>query len=489
MKSRPDKNQLDYISSLVDQGFTRAEIRHILTKELGCGKTKAYDLIDQANKANPSVRVTTSLKEVENKYTYNQQLDTYVIYTKTAPDSNLVVAGAVIRGIQADYTAGKLSLTQLAVKQGWSRPMAVDVLKKLGITHDSLPVTDEEIDKQPVADSVKNILQLKKFDVQQRVEREHWKETQGDAEKWQAYQQNRLDPFKVFLDNWTPPAYKPVTFAALNGNDGNSKRVFVAGAFDWHVGALAETRYIPGLEADWNIEAAQRAVANYTLKVAQYVEKDYEGFDRAVLLLGGDLYHSLFGYTEKGTQLISDKIKDTQFDAVFSCLTFFINRMIEIFGKVEVRYVRGNHGSTTDYALGVALKSYFRTEERVEIHIYSSRHAVFKVNNTVLVLEHGAAGEVKHLVPKDGAGRDAYVQKILLDNANLVVGSNQCLFVMGDQHHYKQHDTGSYEFIQMGALPLGDQYAAALGLKSRARQNCLIISDDGLDAVLHIYTK
>lgn len=237
---------------------------------------------------------------------------------------------------------------------------------------------------------------------------------------------------------------------------------------------------------EWNLERATEAIDKFTRKIKEKMDNSLHGFDKCVFMMGGDLYNSITGFTTNGTPMNNEYSRDTQFEAVMNALTFFITRLIELFGNVECHFVRGNHGGTTDIPLAMALKAYFRTDNRLSFEYTSQRVKHIRVKDVLILLEHGASDQAKHLVPKGPAGV-AYIQSLFLAKPELLPGVKQKLFIQGDLHHFEQKEYADFEFFMFGALPCGSQYADAKGFRNRPRQNCLIIGDEGVDEVVHIY--
>lgn len=102
-------------------------------------------------------------------------------------------------------------------------------------------------------------------------------------------------------------------------------------------------------------------------------------------------------------------------------------------------------------------------------------------------MDHGASDKYNANVPTSGKSRESYVQSLLLAKSNEYSKCNSALFIQGDKHHYEQIEYNDFEYIMLGALPMGDRFADALNLHARPRQNCLIIDSDGLKSTLHYY--
>jgi len=479
-------------------GCPPADINKLIVELTGWGKTKARETIKKVLEGEPVLTTTAkptdpvvwfkdekqweAALEFKEAYVYNKESDQYVFPSKKVRSGNVVLPGSTVRSLQREYVAGN-TINELARRFSIPRYILTEVASKLGLTHDALPFTNEEIKDKSVQDLVASDLEAKKFELYQKLEKEQWRNTQADALKWIEFKYGSYDPFTQFLGSWRPPEYKKVECISKASK---ADRVFVAGAFDWHFGAREEARYMwKGKE--WNLEVASEAINKYTNKIAKHIAKDAVGFNKCVFLMGGDLYNSLTGYTSNGTQLNNEYSKDTQFEAIMNALTFFIKRMLELFPQVECHFVRGNHGGTTDIPLAWAVKNYFRAESRLTFEIASCRTKAIRVKDVLMLLDHGASDQAKSLVPRTGKAKEAYIQSLFLAQPELLVGVKQRLFIQGDLHHFEQHEYNDFEFFMFGALPCGSQYADTKNFHNRPRQNCLIIDEEGVEQVLHIY--
>lgn len=426
-----------------------------------------------------------SALEFKEAYIYNSADDVYVIPCKKVKSGNVVLHGSKVRSIQKDYVSGN-SLNDLARKYSIPRGILSDITAKLGITHDSLPFTNEEIAAKTPEELIKSELESKKFELFQKLEKEQWKNTQADALKWQEFKYKQFDPFTQFLSNWQPPAYEPVLVDSFQFQHSHPRKAFVVGAFDWHFGAREEARYMWKGD-EWNLEAANKAVYKFVQGIAKKVENDKIGFDKCVLLMGGDLYNSITGYTSNGTPMNNEYSRDTQFEAIMNALVTFISHLLVLFPQVECHFVRGNHGGTTDIPLAHAIKNYFRTEPRLNFEITSCRTKAVRVKDVLILLDHGASDQAKSLLPGNGKAKESYIQSLFLAHPELLQGVKQKLFIQGDLHHFEQKEYNDFEFFMFGALPCGSQYADTKNFHNRPRQNCLVIDEEGVEQVVHIY--
>ena len=491
MKKNKVTNDLrQFIISKLKIGWLKAEIIRQLVTKTGWGKTKAREAVAAVIEDSKQVEISpkeesswSSSLELKEAYIYNKDDDKYVFQTKKVPSGAVVLSGTVVRAIHRGYVGGETT-NSLARRYTIPRAILTEVISKLGLTHDSLPFTNEEIKTKSDSELIIDTLEQRKFELFQKLEKETWKDTQANANKWMEFKANSLDPFVSFLSNWKPPEYQPVKAPKYKNTDSN--RAFVVGAFDWHIGAREEARYM-WKGNDWNLAAANNSVNRYAAKILEHVQNDVKGFNRCVFLLGGDLYNSLTGFTANGTPMNNEFSRDTQFEAVMNLLIQFINHLLSIFPNVECHFVRGNHGGTTDIPLAWAIKNYFHTENRLIFDISSCRTKPIRVNSVLMLIDHGASDQTKSLLPANGKAKESYIQHLLLANPDLLIGVKQKLFIQGDLHHYQQREYNDFEFFMFGALPCGSQYADTKNMHNRPRQNCLIVGDDGVEQVLHVY--
>ena len=317
------------------------------------------------------------------------------------------------------------------------------------------------------------------------VERAELKAFQKDAEQWRLQKEKRIDPFTNWLETWKPASRTlPVLKEAVADIKQNG-RVFVITAFDWHLGAFAnpETN-LNGKK--WNVATCQNLIDTYIQRIAETAKNDHAGFEKAVILWGGDLYHSLTGETAKGTQLQCEVYSDQQFDIIMNMMIKFVEKIHSIFGKVECHFVRGNHGGVTDYPLGRAVAEHFRQTEGVDFNVYSTQHAVCFAGNNMIVLSHGASSTTKSKLGKSRNELEARFARIdgQIRDPRKTEKINKYMIV-GDKHHFKYEEFANFELIQCRALPLADTFAGEYDLYSKAGQNCFVFDNRGLSSQLH----
>lgn len=380
-----------------------------------------------------------------------------------------------------DYCVVKDKVESICLKFGLSRSNLERYRRMLGFSRDSIPVSDEEV-VELTEEELANLIVERKAAALELAQDLYLDKITKDAINWQKFQSGVLKPFESAIKNFNPKG--PIKLAATKTI--KNGRWFVLSLNDLQIGLSADKRDLFRQE-DWSTEKAKRALAGLLSKISEDVRNDKIGFEGCVIALLGDLFHGLMGKTEKGTLLEVDTYRATQCDAILDILYSFIEKLHEIFGNIVVHSVGGNHGFSYDYPVVMAVKNYFRTIKTIQINVHSTRTAVFKISNTLILMDHGASGMFKADIPRNGKQRESYLQSLILSKSKEYSSCNGALVISADKHHFEQIEFNDFEFIMMGALPMGDIYSDNLNLNSRARQNCLIIDKSGLKAVLHYY--
>ena len=169
-------------------------------------------------------------------YVYNQANDKYVV-PLTTYGREYVCPGDQHRAMLTSYSNWKgdeRSLAEIARTFNMRREWVVEYFKVMGWTHDTVPITDEEIAQDKGQEAISRILQTKRTELQQELEHADWKEVQKDAESWRLFEAGKLDPFQRAINAWKPPVLKPMELTLTKKAE--FKNVFVATISDVHIG-------------------------------------------------------------------------------------------------------------------------------------------------------------------------------------------------------------------------------------------------------------
>ena len=447
----------------------------------------------------PAKKVLTEAKEdrewegllkFKENYTYNKEDDKYVMYLKAA-NGNVVLKGETVRGIKENYSnwlGNAHTINQVCRNYKIPRNYLVEILRILGITHDSEPITSEQLKDKDVVEVADEILQKKRFQLYQEFQKKSWKATEEDAAKWRAFEEGTFDPFSNFISTWQPPAYTPVKYTGPAKASNKPKKALLVGLSDVHFGAKSN-RSESYRDKGYSTAEASMYVIKYAKDIKEIVQDRNYGFDECVLASLGDILHSTgAGFTTKGTMLVHDCIKEEQFSVAFNTLVFFIDSLLSLFPRINVKSVKGNHNDFGDWALFKALEAYYRTENRISFSVFQEDHGLFKIKNTLVIGSHGYSAEYKGKLPGAGKARESYIANLFLSKPEELIGVKQKVLLTADQHHLEMREYAEFEHYMLSTPVKGDKHSEAMGLNNKARQSCFVVDDEGIKEVLYSYS-
>jgi hypothetical protein len=489
------------VLTLHKRGTAPHLIKKFISKKTGWKRTKSAEIYNDIVSGVSVAFAAPAVEDAKDPHFWEENIETlekpyfntenkqYVVFLN-AIGRNMVVSEEKHRSILQMYSnwdGDERTIGQICRNVQWPRPVLIEYLKKFNLTHDSLPVTDEELTTQSDDELLGRLKELRKFSLHQKFEKESWDNIRADAAKWRAFEYKQYGPFLDFLEKYEPKPIKPLP-CKYDGRGGD--RTMLIGLSDVHYGSHVHPRYIyndkHSKDGGWSIEHTKEAVDNYFLQIKEEVGSRKYKFEKAILCSLGDIIHGINGFTEKGQKLETFPLGQEQYDGAFDSLTHFIARTLEVFNKCEVHSVAGNH-SLLDTILFKALAAYFRTDDRVTFNIYDSQHAMFKVYNTLFVMEHGASPYFKAKLPSTKTARKSYIQDLFLSHPEKLVGAKTKVFLSADQHHFEACEMGDIEQYMFSTLVGADKYADHNGWKNNPRQNCLVVDKDGVKEILNFY--
>jgi len=485
---RQKKGVAAYLKS---QGYSYEEIGKIKEKLNTCeGTSKVYvhvspDLHEEDEES--TIDWAGSLKFTD-KYTYNKQDDKYVMYLKAA-NGNIVLTGDVVRGIKENYSnwyGEEHSISQVCRNYRIPRNYLVEILKVLEITHDSEPITNEQLNEKGVTEITNDLIQKKKFQLYQAFQKKSWQETEEAAAKWFKLEEGVYNPFTNFINSWTPPNYSPVMYSGPTQKQ-DSLKSLVVGLSDVHFGAKSSQKSSYRGKG-YSSEEAEKCIKKYAQEIETIVKDRNYGLGECVLASLGDILHTTgAGFTTKGTMLVHDCIKEEQFAVAFDSIVYLINTLLSLFEKVKVKSVKGNHNDFGDWVLFKALEGYYRQEKRIEFEVFQTDHGLFKIYSTLFIASHGYSAEYKGRIPTTGKARESYIANLFLSKPEALIGVNQKILITADQHHLEMREYAEFEHYMLSTTVAGDKHSESMGMNNRARQSCFVVDTQGIKEIVYCY--
>lgn len=485
-KSKITTDVVNKVAAWISSGMPESESRKQLRELLNLGKSQGNAVYNQiVSGIKVSSETGTGLEFVSSRYTYNKENDSYIFNLKCRLKP-LVLHGSKVKSIVRSYSSWGEDLTTNEICRTYSLTPEIfgELRSILNLTKDKEPLTSEEVLYNSVEQSVEQIIEEKRYRIYQKYEKEDWKQTQVDAAKWREFCSKQLDPFARFIHKWEPPPNYKIQRPKKN-ND--AKRALLVNIADIHVGAKADERFLYR-QKNWRHSDLVDAMKDYCNKIYYEISDRKTGFDKCIVTLGGDIAHTLSGYTDGNTKLDYEFIGEDQIDYAFSLLVAFINEMLSIFSVVDVKSVNGNHSYLGDYVIAKLLQTYYRNNKDITFDITSKRYLPFKIMDTLVILDHGASGKgIKSKLPGGALARDSYIQGILLDKPEMLLGTKSRIFLTNDKHHYEHIERSDFDLIISPSIVGGDLYSDFNCWKSRPAQSLYVIDEDGLKETIRIY--
>lgn len=460
--------------------------RKFFRELLGVKKSRGNELYNKWFKTvePEGIPATVEIK-TNDKYSYNTENDTYIVNIKCLAKP-FVINGSTHRAICRAYSdlGSSVSSEEICRKYGISPEVFSSYKGIFKLTKNSLPLSDEVIEQNSVADSAADMIEQKKFQIYQEFEKESWKETQAAAQKWRHLEAKTLDPIKEFLNNWTPPKYEP--YEVIKTNPENSYSMAVL-ANDWHYGACSDKKTLFRGEThstDKTVESVKKYgeqivsnIANFGLKIS-----------KQLIIFNGDIANSSnpYGQTTKGTQVRNDKLDEELFEIAFNSMAEFILNVSKTSESCLVVSSQGNHGGVLDNLLCFALSKYFKDQKNIEFHINSKFAGSFVERNSLFIYSHGAHNSYKAKAPK-GLKLDNYIQSMIINEQEKYKNITSRIALFGDLHTLNLRETNDFYYILAPSLISGDFYSDALGLRSKPAQISLLIDDYGIKSIFNHY--
>ena len=166
------KNKKGVTSYLKNQGYSQREIDQLKEKLVKYKQKEAVKNFTASNESDDfseDVCWKSALKFTD-KYVYNKHDDKYVVYLKAA-NGNVVIPGDTIRGIIENYSNwydNSRSINEICRNYKIPKNYFMELKDVLGITHDSEPISNEELIEKDIESITDDILQKKKFQLYQK---------------------------------------------------------------------------------------------------------------------------------------------------------------------------------------------------------------------------------------------------------------------------------------------------------------------------------
>lgn len=235
---------------------------------------------------------------------------------------------------------------------------------------------------------------------------------------------------------------------------------------DAHLGMLAWGRET-GAE-DYDVRLALQDMRHAFAKVLALTPRAARG----VLIIGGDFFHADDNRSETPANRHKLDVDGRFFrvlDAGVTIIAETIKRMLQHFGEVVVRVLRGNHDPHSCLTLTFALAERYRLDPRVTID---------KDPRDLWMMQWGRSAVFAHHGDK---GKPQQMALYLSDVCPFWSATRHRHYLTGHVHHDAAKDFGPLRWESLRAFCPPDAYAAGMGYGARRALQALVFDKtDGL---------
>lgn len=160
------------------------------------------------------------------------------------------------------------------------------------------------------------------------------------------------------------------------------------GLWDAHIGSYGWNNEVG---TDWDVDMACKRIFNSVDDMID--ELSVYPVEKIIMPIGNDFMHfdSVRHTTAYGEHYLDT---DTRYAKVYlsglKCLSYMIDRALELCDNIELLYIPGNHDVTSSFNLTVALDQRYRFDDRVKADLAMNPRKYRLHGGTLLGFDHGA---------------------------------------------------------------------------------------------------
>ena len=240
---------------------------------------------------------TSADLEYDKSYVYQADKDLYIFFI---PGYNkpLSFAGDKVRELKRRYSnwdGSPNSINQICRAFKLSRSLFDKIRRILSWTHDSEPFTDEELVERSEEDLLTELVQGKKFALEQKFEKQKLHSLENDARKWRELKLGVLNPFTDYFERHHE-ALKAAPGVSLTQKDG--EYACVISPFDLHFGKYGWEKEVG---ETYNRSIAEKLLLEHTQDLLG--EVNHYPIEKFIVPVGSDYFHfdTVRGTTTNGT--------------------------------------------------------------------------------------------------------------------------------------------------------------------------------------------
>lgn len=364
------------------------------SKKLSLSERQIQRILKSGKCLPPSCYLDTNLVKVtnknevveENSYTYNETTDTYIVNVRgiTHP---ILMSGTQHKNLLRQYSnldGDPSTINELSRTFGLPRRHLIGYLKVFGITHDSLPFSDQELNEKTDSELIEDARIARQRVLFEKIEKDKWKEEKKDAEKWRSWKQNTLDVIeKAIRDNL--PDYSPIK---LQIPTSKFKFGLVINLQDIHFGK-GSSIFDVGPDNAYNLEICEKRLVTCVTNLIAMVLKHGRP-EKIYVVAGGDVINAdnFKGITTSGTQQDNEVSITTALWKAKRVFASIIDMLRQITDFVEIIPLPGNHDRVLSIQLADWLHAWFRNCSDVSCDVNGRSRQYRKYYKTLLAFSH-----------------------------------------------------------------------------------------------------
>jgi hypothetical protein len=398
------------------------------------------------NKPSRDKNIEDNLLHTENYY-YDENRDIYVVHlpSKNRP---FAIRGEFWRSIRSSYSnwdESPSTVNEICRKFSLSRRTVIELIRCMGLTHDSSPYTDEYMAVAEEEELVKDLLRQKEERILVKSQRKQWAKVKKEAERYRDLSRF-LDEVKSRLSD--------IEVSELELEEYNhSEYIAIISPTDFHWGKLGSS---------YMLDPYSRPIAKDRLFTAtkDLLERiSIRGLpERIFLAIGGDGLHidNQQKATTRGTPQDCDG-SPSELAASYVRLCVEYVEFVKQYCNVTVFVVPGNHDFYTSAILREAISAWFRKDDSVDVFDDLNSRQTTLYGNSLISFIHGDNGSIKDY------------PTILASEKALMWGKSKWRFIFCGHLHTERElpQFGDTVVYRMPSLAGTDEYHFNKGYKSR----------------------
>ena len=320
-------------------------------------------------------------------YAYDKIGRRYVFNLKSKAKTGepFVVDEDTIKSLLLAYSndGAKATLNEIARTFGWHRATVREVLRALGKTHDSAPITDEDLAERPEDELVEDVVRLKEERVLRRAERRVWEQTKKLADEARQFDLYVIKRLTEVVRTEGIPSFETLPRAS-------SEHVAPFDVFatptDLHYG---KNGWRDEVGQEYNREiCAERLLATADAMIERVLRLGVPS--RWILGAGSDWFHvdTPQGTTTKGTPQDTDGSWSRIFLEGAELACAYIERLRAV-APVHIVCMAGNHDYVSSIMLTQWIAERYRNASDVVVERSPAPRQYVRVGSTLVGITHG----------------------------------------------------------------------------------------------------